>query len=145
MLHLSKTQFRGRLWIAYWLLIFIATHVPAQGIPRVQAKHVDKAVHFAMYFGLTVLAARYVAVTGAATARRRILAWAGVFVAYAAFDEWLQQYTYRSMDFWDWLADTGGVTSGTASALWFLRFDQNPIGERTNTNGVGLESGSTGP
>ena len=117
----SKARFRRRLWIAYWLLMFAATHVPAGQVPRVQRKHVDKAVHFGIYFGLSILAARYVAVTDAARFRTRVLGWAGVFVAYAVFDEWLQQYTSRSMDFWDWVADTGGVTTGAACALALFR------------------------
>jgi len=127
--HSSKARFRRRLWIAYWLLIFAATHIPSGQVPRVQRKHVDKVVHFGMYFGLSILGARYVAVTDPATRRKRILIWAGVFVAYAAFDEWLQQYTYRSMDFWDWVADTGGVTSGTACALALFRSDSRNRGD----------------
>ncbi len=129
MLDSSKARFRQRLWIAYWLLIFAATHVPAGQVPRVQRKHVDKVAHFGMYFGLSILGARYVAVTGATGFRKRVLLWAVVFVAYAAFDEWLQQYTYRSMDFWDWLADAGGVTTGTACAMGLFRPDRGNRGD----------------
>lgn len=117
-----KVRFRRRLWLGYWLLLFVATHTPGDHVPRVQRKHVDKVAHFALYFGLSVLAARYVAVTRAEGVVRRISVWAAVFLGYAAFDEWLQQFTYRSMDFWDWVADAGGVATGTLIAAVVLRF-----------------------
>lgn len=115
----SKARFRQRIWIAYWLLIFTATHVPAGDLPHVGRRHVDKVVHFGLYMGLAVLAGRYLGVTKTVRFRHRALLWAGVFVAYGAFDEWLQQYTHRSMDFWDWVADVCGIVSGSALvALW---------------------------
>ena len=97
--------------------MFAATHLPLSPGPPA-SRFADKIIHFVLYFMLVVLGARWFVPTGAmpptlTTAPRRILAWAAVFTAYAAFDEWLQQFVGRTMSGGDLLADTAGIAAAT--------------------------------
>ena len=65
------------LWIAYWVCLFVSTHVPMPAqIPRV--RHGDKVLHFVAFLGLTLLGG------SALTAWRRVRTlstlqkWAGI-------------------------------------------------------------------
>ncbi len=106
------------LWLGYWAALFTATHTPVPpGLPV--ARFTDKVAHFFLYLLLTVLAARWYALAeGPAPVQsaplRSLIAWASVFILYAAFDEWLQQFVGRSMSAGDFAADVVGVVAATA-------------------------------
>ena len=90
---------RNWVWLGYWFALFIATHTPmARGlIPGCQT---DKIIHFVVYYFLTALSAWARTGVGRRSGRRD-LAWAGVFLAYGAADEWLQSFVGRTMSLGD--------------------------------------------
>jgi VanZ family protein len=105
----------ARRWLppALWAaLILVLTSVPAPidatgGIP-----HLDKLAHFALYAGQGWLVTR-------ALRTRRALSLVGALVgvaAFAAVDEWHQQFLVRDADLIDWVADTIGASFGIAAA-----------------------------
>ena len=106
------------VWLLYWLGIFIATHVPGVGGGPFHFRYFDKIVHFVLYFFLACLGGRYLFAVGRARSTVSLIGYAVVYAAYGAFDEWLQQYTGRTMSFYDWLADAGGIALAT---IWLIR------------------------
>lgn len=106
---MSRTRWE-RLWLialpVYWVALFVATHYPRVRIPG-EIPHGDKLIHFAA-FGLLAL------LFWAALRPRdgRFVAWAlPVLVAYAGFDEWLQQFVGRFTDVMDFVANTAGIVT----------------------------------
>ena len=100
-------------WVGYWIILFIATHLPKPPAVLPQVDHVDKGAHFALYAGLCLLGGyshrlRYHRFSVAA-----LVTWAFIYMAYGAADEWLQGAVGRTPSFWDWLADVAGVALGT--------------------------------
>jgi VanZ family protein len=107
---LNNSLWRGVL-IAYWMVLFAATHVP-QDFPAVPTDHWDKVVHFFAYAtlgGLLGITRRLHGET--ASLRRLLLLWA-VIAIYGAFDEWSQPAVGRDADLIDWLADAAGAAAG---------------------------------
>jgi hypothetical protein len=110
----TSTAFRRWAFLSYWVLIFIATHVPRLGglasgwlfgIP-----HFDKVVHFGMFAGWMGLSFWLLRTC---YERPRKAAVAGLFVAgalYAAFDELSQPLVGRDTSLADFCADIGGLT-----------------------------------
>jgi hypothetical protein len=119
------------VWLGYWLGLFIITHVPVVGGGHFHFQYADKIVHFVLYFFLTYLGGRYLFAAGRATATLSLMGYAGVYAAYGAFDEWLQQYTHRTMSFADWLADAGGIVLAT---VWLVRQRRSSTVPNPNRN-----------
>ena len=117
---------------AYWLLIFVATHVPnPEDLPAPDVS--DKLLHFSAYFVLYALL----------SVRHRLLAggWPGgncqvkfllLTTSYAALDELLQMLPgiNRNADWLDGFADCGGLLTA-AAIVWLIRFQV----ERSQRNG----------
>ncbi|MBC8290490.1 MAG: VanZ family protein [Planctomycetes bacterium] len=106
--------------IAYWLLIFVATHIPnPEDLPAPDVS--DKLLHFSAYFVLYGLLSLRHRVLGLAwpnsTQQARMLL---VTVTYAAVDELLQKLPMvnRNADWLDGVADCGGLL--TAAAITWL-------------------------
>jgi VanZ family protein len=105
----------ARRWLppALWAaLILVLTSIPAPpdapgGIP-----HLDKAVHFLLYASQGWLVSR------ALRTRRSPLLVAALFgiAAFAALDEWHQQFFARDPEILDLIADTIGASVGIAAA-----------------------------
>ena len=111
-----RARRRLLLWLSYWILIFVATHVPT--VPGLAApRFTDKVVHFGLYAVLTILGSRWYSASVRKPSLRGLIGWATIYVAYAAFDEWLQGYTLRSPSLADFLADAAGITIAT---LWLV-------------------------
>ena len=108
------------VWVVYWCLLFIATHVPMPEGPHL-IRHADKIEHVVAYFILALLGGWSISVRkelaggapGATAPRRALWCWALVYVLYGIVDELLQSLVGRSMTLGDWLADVFGVTSAT--------------------------------
>ena len=99
---------------AYWIALFVATHYPRVRIPD-QIPGNDKLVHFTAFGLLAFLRWRF------ELARRPIndrFVWitAVVLIAYAAFDEYVQQFVGRFTDPLDFLANATGIV-GVLTAL----------------------------
>ena len=100
------------IWLGYWAVLFIVMHVPEpKGIGQ-PVPHGDKAIHFVAYLLLTLIGGWHLT---RKTSRPLGLcaAWACIYVAYGAIDEWLQQFVNRTPSVADWLADTAGVVVGS--------------------------------
>jgi VanZ family protein len=123
-MHLSMVRFlkNPKTWQAalagYWLLLFVATHLPSQTTVLPQAG-VDKLIHvaaFALLAGL--LATAWHMTAGHLTLRHLIWLWLAV-VLYAAVDEWTQIPVGRIGSVADWVADAAGAILALAAfALW---------------------------
>lgn len=108
------------LWIGYWSGLFILMHVPKPAGVSLPMQYSDKVIHFALYLGLTLLGGYAQRLWHHPAATPALVMWAAVYAAYAAFDEWLQQFVGRSNSLMDWLADVAGITTGTL-VLWYIR------------------------
>jgi len=98
------TDWYRRALPAYWLSLFCLTHLPKLEMP-VRFRGGDKLAHVAAFGLLAFLFWRF-----AETLRRPLsarFAWiaGGCLAAYAAADEYLQQFVGRSADVVDWLCD----------------------------------------
>ena len=93
----------------YWVALFIATHYPRVRLPD-EIPHSDKIAHFSAFGLLALLFWSFM------RARREIgprFFWVStpVLVAYAALDEWLQQFVGRFTDLNDFFANTAGIVT----------------------------------
>jgi VanZ family protein len=90
----------------YWVLLFVATHYPRVRIPG-EIPQSDKVVHFAAFGVLAFLYWHFARARGAA------FVWtsAAILIAYAALDEYLQQFFDRHTDLMDFVANTLGVVA----------------------------------
>ena len=104
------------LLAAYWIALFVATHVPQEQLPKEPIfPYADKLAHLIAYALLAIVAA------AAWTWRRRLhsrefaILFAGL-AGYAVVDELLQLLpsVRRRADPLDWLADAVGTAVGLA-------------------------------
>jgi VanZ family protein len=95
------------LWLGYWAFLFLLTHIPVSGLGAPRIPFVDKAVHAALYFFLTLLGGR--AVLSHRASSIHVIVWAIVYAAFAAADEWSQRFVGRVPDVGDWFADLVGI------------------------------------
>jgi VanZ family protein len=95
----------------YWLALVVATHIPpSTNLPSVETS--DKLLHGVAYMILAfLLAAAWELSVGRLNGRHLVVAWLAV-IAWAAIDEITQIPVGRVADFWDWMADAGGVAIG---------------------------------
>jgi VanZ family protein len=102
--------------LLYAGLIFLVSSLSRPpGPPLVHG--LDKAVHFTVYAGLGLLAARALAGHGVRPGRAALWALA-LSALYAASDEVHQAFVPgRSSEVWDWVADVLGA--GLAARLWW--------------------------
>jgi VanZ family protein len=100
--------------LAFWLLAFAATHVPASNLPQTGVSN-DKVQHFLAFSLLGFLIT-------AALATLRPWSWKLVLVAiavaaaYGVADELTQMLVGRTADVKDWLADAAGACAGSSFA-----------------------------
>jgi VanZ family protein len=103
-----KWVFRALL-AAYWVALFLATHLQVPKIIQKEVWTYDKGIHGAAYF---VLAGLLVLSNGwpFRLSSRRLMVLVCVVVGYAALDEWLQTFVGRVGDVRDWVSDSiGGI------------------------------------
>lgn len=91
----------------YWVTLFIATHYPRVAIPG-QIPHSDKLIHFAA-FGLLALLRWWFERARRPLSDRFVWTSGAVLVAYAALDEYLQQFVGRFTDPADFVANACGI------------------------------------
>ena len=107
---------RRLLWSAttiYWVLIFIATHLPPRRVPKLRVG--DKTEHFV---GYAILASLLMLVLPMRLSIRMV-AVVLICAIYGAFDEWTQPIMGRTTDVRDWLADVGGAMSAVV-LCWLI-------------------------
>lgn len=112
-----------RLLLAYWLSIFVLTHIPGSpssgGVPS--GYHLDKIAHFAAFYVLTLFLLPWI------RSFRSIGSWAyvislAIVAAYAAADEVTQSFVpHRCPDIKDWCADLGGYVAAVVTYRYWQR------------------------
>ncbi|HJZ83620.1 MAG TPA: VanZ family protein [Polyangia bacterium] len=109
----------SRAWgpvLAWMVLIFIGSSIPAHKLPQVWVFSYDKVLHALEYSILGGLTARAAGGRGAA-----VLAGALFASIYGASDEFHQLFVRgRNCDWHDWVADTVGGSVG-ALAVWVAK------------------------
>jgi len=115
----ANTVVRRWIFLAYWLLMFIGTHIPRlEGVDTsvFRIPHADKVMHFCMFAGWMCLSWWLLRPPGGRPSRRAL---AGALLAgalYAAFDELTQSLVGRDTSLGDFFADIAGMLA----ALWLL-------------------------
>lgn len=117
--HRPSRRVRTVIWITYWFILFILTHMPVMrtvSLPQFS----DKVVHFVMFFLLAFIGGwRYR--TKPMAGLRGLFLWTVIYIAYAGFDEWLQQFVGRSTSLNDFWANLAGIVVATLTLLTFHR------------------------
>lgn len=99
--------------IVYWLILFIATSLPASELPSISYN--DKVVHFLAFGGLGFLLTLAFMLQDKYRELRGYALLAAVVIAsiYAALDEFHQSFIPgRSAEMLDWVADFLGALTG---------------------------------
>lgn len=101
--------------ISYLLLIFIASSIPGEEIPKIGFEFSDKLIHAVVYLILFILffySLKYQ--TKSVKLRNNAIMFAGIFSAlYGVTDEIHQRFVpMRSCELSDWIADVTGVFIG---------------------------------
>jgi len=97
-----------RVLPAYWVFLFCVTHFPELQLD-VPIRAPDKVAHVGAFGLLAFLFWRFAQTVWYPLSDRFVLAAAGSLLAYAALDEYLQQFVGRSPDLVDWLYDVAGI------------------------------------
>ncbi len=106
--------------LAYWLLIFVGTHLPAHTLPSIATS--DKILHFAAFAGLAFLLA-WAIPSGRWPLSRNLVIAAAIAFSYAVIDELTQQLVPgRTCDPLDIAADSVGILIGLATYLLARQF-----------------------
>jgi len=111
------------LFALYLIVAFALTHVPGSSVPKLswtdRIPAADKIAHTGLYFLLAALLANCLRFWLRSN-RVIVLITLGILAAYAAFDEWSQQFSpHRSPDVLDFVADMIGATCGVSLfAIW---------------------------
>lgn len=106
----------------YWLVLFIATSLPASNMPSVSYN--DKLVHFLAFSGLGFLLTLTFMLQEKYPELRGYALLASVVIAslYAALDEFHQSFIPgRSAEFLDWIADFTGAVTGAVICTVFAK------------------------
>ncbi len=106
---------------AYWIFVFACTHLPYPDLRFIPVAENDKILHTLGFAPLAYLFWRF-----AETLRRPPSGWFVwiawlTLAAYAAFDEWTQQYVGRGTELGDWLCNTAGMSAVLAALEWRRR------------------------
>ncbi len=103
--------------LAYWLGIFLLTHLPSSAIPRLLWS--DKVYHAGAFAGLSFLLCWALPTRLGSNARlRQMLLAALIAIAYGSIDEFTQKFIPgRSCDIWDLAADAVGALIGVTCYL----------------------------
>lgn len=97
---------------AYWVAIFVATHLPHKGQEPPAPPGRDKTAHCLAYLGLAVLLCAAGAARGT-TGQRLYASVLGTVAVYGILDEMTQALVpTREGDLYDWLADLVGAGIG---------------------------------
>jgi len=108
-------------WILYWVGLFVATHVPVPTDLLLPVPQGDKLLHLLTYFALAMLGGRALPSQNRPNHTTRLLVWAGIYVAYAGADEWLQQFVGRTSSGYDWVVDVIGVLAATTILMSYRK------------------------
>jgi VanZ family protein len=125
------SQWRHAVFVCYVIVMLIVLLLPVPTIPLVEAKHLDKVLHFGIFLGFVVLF--YID-------RHRKVWWtfllATAFAAGIELVQWI--LPYREGDWFDFLAGVAGAALGAVLVLVAGRQDSS-IGLSRRTGAKTLE------
>jgi len=101
----------------YWLLLVVATHVPAT-MPFLPGRRVDKLYHAAAFALLAVLLATAWTFTLGRVTGRVLGGIVFSLALYGVVDELTQPLFGRACSIYDWLADIAGAAVGVVLFVW---------------------------
>ena len=124
--------------LVYWLLMFVATHIPNPAVlmpPQLSDKVLHAAAYFVLYSALS-LRHRWIHHQWPNLRWHTILL--ALTMAYACCDELLQALPLigRHADWRDWLADCAGLFLAALAAAWIRRRSQS-VSSSTADSGHG--------
>ena len=100
------------IWLGYWSVLFVATHVPTGGV-KLPVSGGDKVLHGLAFFVLALLGGRAAQERGQRLTPTWVIVWLGVYLLYGAIDELLQALIGRTASVADWVADGAGALAAT--------------------------------
>jgi VanZ family protein len=105
------------LWLLYLILIFGLSSIPGSATVAQTPRHLDKAVHFVLYMGLTISFIRNSGIAGKKNGMALVVAI--LLAATVGFLDELYQglIPQRSQESVDWIADLLGGSCGALLAL----------------------------
>jgi VanZ family protein len=133
MQHRTRTLLRLGLLLLFVSLLLgmgLLMHVPQplldqygirQGFESPFPFSLDKVLHFATYFILSVLFSAWMWIGRVAVWKQAVLIFI-VFAGYSALEEYTQQFTQRTTDLHDWYADLLGFSAGGLITWVLFRF-----------------------
>lgn len=111
--------------IIYWIVLLVATSLPAQDLPRIETN--DKFTHFAAYFILSVMLNFSLMFQNKLLKLKNNPALWTIIIGftYGAFDE-IHQYFIpgRFCEFLDWIANAVGVLFGVFSVQFLFKIEE---------------------
>ena len=112
--------------IIYWIILFTATTLPAEDLPKIGVG--DKVEHFLAYFVLAALVNLTLMFQNKYN-RLKKYAWLYTLIfclAYAGIDELHQLFIPgRNCNIFDWLSDAGGILFGIGFIKLFISILRN--------------------
>jgi VanZ family protein len=108
-----------RILPAYWIFLFLATHLP--GLKTGGPPQSDKLLHFVAFAILTFLFWRGCEAASRTLGPRFVCFAFPILIAYAGLDEYLQQFVGRGTDLEDFVADVVGIVVTLGILEWQRR------------------------
>ena len=99
----------------YWIFLFCVTHFPKLSLGPLAPRNTDKLAHFVAFGLLAFVYWRFNESFRRPVSSRFVWAAALLLSAYAALDEYLQQFVNRSPGVGDWLANVAGIVTVLAA------------------------------
>ncbi len=99
----------------YWIFLFCLTHLPKLSLGTRVPENTDKLAHFVAFALLAFVYWRFNESFARPVSARFVWAAALLLSAYAALDEYLQQYVNRTPSINDWLANVAGIVTVLAT------------------------------
>src|SRR5262245_32426095 len=139
-LHVGQVATTDRGWL-FWLpamgwagLIFVASSVPGESLPKLPEHVTDKIAHFAVYLTLGVFTTLGLRRGWGWAHRKAIAATIAATIVYGLSDEFHQSFVpHRTPDWRDLLADAIGGLVGAAIALVLLRLRERRAADAAPT------------
>jgi len=114
--YLEVRAVRLAILICYWLILFVATHLP-DSVLHVPERGFDKVLHFSAFALLAALLAGAYRPAGGLSGGRAFGLWL-IMALYAGGDEWTQTYFSRDADVRDFIADVVGAALALLFLVW---------------------------
>jgi len=128
----KRSPLRQWVWIAWWIALAVALHLPRSAVEGRSLPVSDKFIHFGLFFVLVSLGAIALRARSARAGVASLIGWCVVYLMYAGIDEWAQGFVGRDVQFSDYVANAAGIIAATFIAILMWRSVRSHRGiERT--------------